>query len=105
MEENNKKYPEGHFIGMWMGIGIAIFSGIGIPLSIVSENYGFIGIGPAIGIAFGLAVGSSIEARYQKEGKIRPLSEEEKKRKKMGITAGIVILSLGALIFLILALT
>ena len=105
MEENNKKYPEGRFIGMWMGIGIAIFSGIGIPLSIVSENPGFIGIGPAIGVAFGLAVGSSIEARYQKEGKIRPLSEKEKKRKKIGITAGIVILSLLALIFLILALT
>jgi hypothetical protein len=105
MEENNKKYPEGHFVGMWMGIGIAIFSGIGIPLSIVSENHGFIGIGPALGVAFGLAVGSSIEARYRKAGRIRPLSEEEKKRKKMGITAGIVILSLAALIFLILALT
>ena len=105
MEENNKKYPEGHFVGMWMGAGIAIFSGIGIPLSIVSENPGLIGIGPAIGVAFGLAVGSSIEARYQKEGKIRPLSEKEKKRKKIGITAGIVILSLSALIFLILALT
>jgi len=105
MEENNKKYPEGHFVWMWMGIGIAIFSGIGIPLSIVSENPGLIGIGPAIGVAFGLAVGSSIEARYQKEGKIRPLSEKEKKRKKIGITAGIVILSLSALIFLILALT
>jgi len=105
MEENNNKYPEGHFVWMWMGIGIAIFSGIGIPLSIVSENLGFMGIGPAIGVAIGLAVGSSIEAKYKKEGKIRPLSEKEKKRKKIGITAGIVILSLLALIFLILALT
>ena len=105
MEENNNKYPEGNFVWMWMGIGIAIFSGIGIPLSIVSENLGFLGIGPAIGVAIGLAVGSSIEAKYKKEGKIRPLSEKEKKRKKIGITAGIVILSLLALIFLILALT
>ena len=105
MEENNNKYPEGHFVWMWMGIGIAIFSGIGIPLSIVSENLGFIGIGPAIGVAIGLSVGSAIEARYQKEGKIRPLSEKEKKRQKIGITAGIVVLSLLALIFLILALT
>jgi len=38
MEENNKLYPEGHFVWMWMGIGVAMFSGIGIPLSIVSEN-------------------------------------------------------------------
>jgi hypothetical protein len=105
MEENNKQYPEGHFVWMWMGIGVAIFSGIGIPLSIASENLGFMGIGPAIGVAIGLAVGSSIEARYKKEGKIRPLSEKEKKRQKIGITAGIVILSLLALIFLILAFT
>lgn len=108
MEENNKKYPEGHFVGMWMGIGIAIFSGIGIPLSIVTENTGFIGIGPAIGVAFGLAIGSSIEAKYRKEGKIRPLTEGEKRRRKIGITAGIVILSLLAilaLIFFIFALT
>jgi len=88
-----------------MGIGIAIFAGIGIPLSIISENIGLIGIGPAIGVAFGLAVGTAIEARYQKEGKIRALSEKEKKRKIIGITAGILILSLLALIFLILSLT
>ena len=31
MEQNDKKYPEGHFVGMWMGIGIAIFSGFGVP--------------------------------------------------------------------------
>lgn len=58
MEENNKLYPEGHFVWMWMGIG------------------------SAIGVAIGLAVGSSIEARYQQEGKIRPLSEKEKRRQK-----------------------
>ena len=105
MEENNKKYPEGHFLWMWMGIGVAMFSGIGIPISIASDNLGFIGVGPAIGIAFGLAIGSSIEAKYKKEGKLRPLSEREKRRQRIGITAGLVILSLLALIFLILVLT
>jgi hypothetical protein len=35
MEKKNEKYPEGHFVGIWMGIGIAIFSGVGVPLSIV----------------------------------------------------------------------
>jgi len=39
MEENNKKYPEGHFVGMWMGIGVAIFSGLRIPLSIAPETW------------------------------------------------------------------
>jgi len=51
MKENNKEYPEGHFVGMWMGIGVAIFSGLGIPLSIATGNPGLIGIGPAIGVA------------------------------------------------------
>jgi hypothetical protein len=84
MEENNKKYPEGHFVGMWMGIGITIFSGLGIPLSITTGNTGLIGIGPALGVAFGLAIGSSIEAKHKKEGRIRPLTEEKKKRRKKG---------------------
>lgn len=102
MEENNKRYPEGHFVGLWMVIGIAIFSGLGIPLAIVTENLGLIGIGPAIGVSFGLAIGSSIEAKHKKEGKIRPLTEKEKKRKKIAIMAGLVILSLSALFFLLL---
>jgi hypothetical protein len=101
MEENNKKYPEGHFVGMWMAIGIAIFSGLGIPLAIITDNPGMMGIGPALGVSIGLAIGSGIEAKYKKEGKIRPLTEEEKKRKKIAVTAGVVILLLGALFFLL----
>ena len=102
MDHKDKKYPEGHFLGMWMGIGIAIFSGIGIPLSIVTENPGLIGIGPAIGVAFGLAIGQSIENKYKQEGRIRPLTESEQKRKKNAIFAGIAILTLGVLIFILL---
>ena len=102
---NNKKYPEGHFLGMWMGIGIAIFSGFGIPLCIATDNYGLIGIGPAIGVAFGLSIGQAIENKYKKENKIRPLTEEEKKRKKMAVFAGIAILMLGVIVFLLLYLS
>jgi hypothetical protein len=101
MEDNNKKYPEGHFVGIWMAIGVAIFSVLGIPLAIVTENPGMIGIGPAIGISIGLAIGSGIEAKYKKEGKVRPLTEEEKKRKKIGITIGIVFLIIFALLGLL----
>jgi hypothetical protein len=105
MEENNKKYPEGHFVGMWMAIGVAVISGVGIPLSIATGNIGFIGVGPGIGIALGLSIGSAIEAKYKKEGKIRPLTEEEKKRKKTGITIGVIsliVLSLIGLLFFLL---
>lgn len=100
----NKKYPEGHFTGMWMIIGIAIFSGLGIPLSIVTENPGLIGIGPALGVAFGLSIGAGIESKMKKEGKIRPLSKEEKKKRKFAVLAGVVALVIGALAFLVLLL-
>ena len=99
---NNKKYPEGHFVGMWMGIGMAIFTGIGIPLSLVTKNYGLIGIGPALGVAFGLSIGQAIENKYKKENKIRPLTEVEKKRKKIAVMAGLAILTLGVIVFLLL---
>ncbi len=105
MENNNKQYPEGHFVGMWMALGIAIFSGLGIPLSIVTGNHGLIAIGPGAGVALGLAIGSAIEAKYKKEGKIRPLTEEEKKRKKIVLTIGVVVLVilflLGLFLFLL----
>lgn len=101
MEKKNEKYPEGHFVGMWMGIGIAIFSGVGVPLSIVLKIPGLIGIGPAIGVAFGLALGQSIESKYKKEGKIRPLTEDEKKKRKILVIAGISVFILGLWVFLL----
>ena len=101
MKKKNETYPEGHFVGMWMGIGIAIFSGVGIPLCIVSRMLGLIGIGPALGVAFRLALGQSIEAKYRKEGKIIPLTEDEKKKRKKLVAAGIFLLILGLLIFLL----
>jgi hypothetical protein len=104
MENKDNKYPEGHFLGMWMGIGIAIFSGFGIPLCIATDNPGFIGIGPALGVAFGLAIGQSIENKYKQKGKIRPLKESEIKRKKIVVALGVVILTLGVLIFILLLL-
>ena len=102
MDDKGKKYPEGHFLGMWMGICIAIFSIFGIPLSIVTENPGFIGIGPALGVAVGIAIGQSIENKYKKEGRIRPLTESEQKRKKNAVFAGIILLTLGLLVFILL---
>jgi hypothetical protein len=102
MENKDDKYPEGHFLGMWMGIGVAIFSGFGIPLSIATDNPGFIGMGPAFGVAFGLALGQSIEKKYKQKGKIRPLTVSEIKRNKIAVGVGVTILTLGVLIFILL---
>lgn len=95
MEESNKKYPEGHFVGMWMGIGIAIFSGIGVPLSVLLKTPGLMAIGPAAGVAFGLALGESIETKYKKEGRIRPLTREEKNQRRLLVVAGIALFLIG----------
>ena len=53
-KNDDLKIPEGQIIAKWMGIGIAIFAGLGIPLSIITSNFAFIGIGPALGVAVGL---------------------------------------------------
>jgi hypothetical protein len=95
MNEKVEKYPEGHFVGRWMCIGIAIISGIGIPLGIVTHNYIYAYIGPAIGVAFGMIIGQSIENKYKQEGRIRPLTEKEQKRKKNAVIAGTLIFTLG----------
>lgn len=100
MEKNDEKYPKGHFVGLWMGIGISIFTGIGVPLSLALKIPGLIGIGPAIGAAVGLALGQSIESKYQKDGKIRPLTEEEKKKRRIAVIAGFAIFILGLVLFL-----
>jgi hypothetical protein len=62
-----KKYPEGHFIGIGMAIGIAFFSGFGIIFATATDNMGLIGIGPALGVSLGLAIGTGIEKKYKEK--------------------------------------
>lgn len=106
MEDKKEQYPKGHFVGKWIGIGIAMFTGLGIPLSIALDNTTLIGIGPAIGVAFGAGIGASIEAKKKKEGFIRELTDKEKKRKKSSeyIGLGILIIGLVAMLTLFLLL-
>lgn len=100
MEKKNGKYPEGHFVKIWMVIGIAIGAGMGIALGIAIGNPGLFGIGIPLGLALGLAVGSSIEVKYKKEGKLRPLTKEEKKNQKLSVMIGVALLVIGILTFL-----
>lgn len=102
MDDKQKKYPEGHFVGMWIGIGLAIFSGIGVPISIALENSGLIGIGPAIGVAFGAGIGASIEAKKKEEGLIRDLTAEEKSTRKRLKNIGLIVLIIGFIALLTL---
>ncbi|MBD3204106.1 hypothetical protein GF327_07455 [Candidatus Woesearchaeota archaeon] len=100
MVDKNKKYPEGHFLGVGMMIGIVIFSGVGVTMSISTDNPGLIGIGPSIGVAIGLAIGKSMEEKYRKQGLIRPLTSEEKKERNKAKTIGIIVCLIGLIIFI-----
>jgi hypothetical protein len=102
MKEESKKYPEGHFQNMWIGLGMALFSGLGVPLWLALDNPGLIGIGPAIGVAVGAAIGQSIEAKYKAEGKIRPLTEEEIEKQgkiKKFLIWGVALFIMGLAVF------
>ena len=100
MEENEKKYPQGHFVGMWIAIGMVIFSGVGIPLSVSTGNNALIGIGPVVGMIIGMAIGKSIEAKHEREGNIRPLTKKENKTRNIWL---ISLLALGILALAVIA--
>lgn len=99
MYEEEEKIPEGKIVGNWIAIGIAIFSGLGIPLSVVTENFAFIGIGPAIGVGFGAAIGKSIEQKYKNEGRLAPPTAKDKRKSKIFLFVGLGVLLLGVVFF------
>ena len=90
-----ERYPEGHFIGQGMAFGIAFGGGIGVPLGIAIGNPAFFGLGLPIGLSIGSAIGYSFEKKAKAEGKIRPLTKEEKRKQKIngyiGLGFGIVV--------------
>jgi len=100
MEDKKKQYPEGHFVGMWIGIGMAMFSGFGVAIGVALENMAFMGIGPAIGVAFGAGIGASIEAQKKKEGLIREMTDEEKSKKKSATKIGIALVVIAFIVLL-----
>ena len=86
-------------MGLWMGIGIALFSALGIVISVVAQNYAFLGMGPAIGVAFGLPVGQAMENKHKAQGRIRPLTEKEKRVRRNALLLGLFIFLLGVVVF------
>jgi len=89
------KYPQGH----WMGVGMCIGMALGLISSLAAlrldEMTAFIGIGPAIGVSIGVAIGSALEQKYK--DKVRPLTEQEQKMRKWATLIGLVLAALGIL--------
>lgn len=100
----NQQFPQSHFKKLWMGLGIAIFSGLGVPISIIAGNFAFIGIGPAIGVAVGASIGMAIEKKKESQGLIRPLTDAEKKQRKALSIIGTIVLLAGMTAFFLLLL-
>ena len=100
-QENNtdKQYPEGHFVGLWMGICIAIFTGLGVAISSVIQNFAFIGIGPALGVGVGLPIGQMVENKHKEQGQIRPLNAAERRSRKNLLIGGILLFLAGVVVF------
>ena len=54
-------------IGQGMMIGMVLFMPFGVLISILTDNFAFIGIGLPIGVAVGVAIGEGIYQRKMQE--------------------------------------
>jgi len=79
MSKNVRKYPKGY----WMAVGLSIGVAIGVAMGPLFDN---LGIGIAIGVAIGSGIGTSLEQKNKDN--IRPLTEQEQKRQKLGVVIG-----------------
>jgi hypothetical protein len=102
-----KQYKEGHFIRYGMVMGISIGTALVVPFAVIFDQMAFVGMGPAFGVSIGLAIGAGLEAQAKKEGKIIPLTAEEKEKQKkssrrflFALVGGLAVLALGLLLVL-----
>lgn len=92
MSKNDRKYPKGY----WMAVGISVGLAIGVAMGPLFDN---IGVGIAIGIAIGSGIGASLEQKNK--GNIRPLTEQEQKRQKLGVVIGLALVGILVLALII----
>ncbi len=85
MSKNEKKYPKGY----WMSVGISIGVAIGVAMGPIYDNFG-VGIG--IGVAIGSGIGAALERRNKDN--IRPMTEQEQKRQKLGMIISLALVGI-----------
>jgi len=91
-------YPKGHWMGVGIGIGIGFGIPIGIVMGILVDNITLgISLGPAMGVGVGSGLGAVLEAKHKDQ--IRPLTEREKRTRKVLTILGVSVLFLGILFF------
>lgn len=100
-----REYRQGEVVATWIGIGMALFAGVGVVIATVSGTPGLIGIGPAIGVAFGASVGASLEAKYRRQGRLRPPTPADRRRMRIALWIGLALLVVGSAVFVLILLS
>ena len=67
------KKPKGHYISVGIIIGIGIFGMLGTVIYLITNNFAFIGVGPAVGIPIGLILGQIWKAKKSAKEKLENL--------------------------------
>jgi hypothetical protein len=96
--ETQKTYPQGY----WLNVGICVGIGIGLPLGfimgiVIDSIVMGIAMGPAIGVGIGAGIGAVLESKYK--DRIRPLTEKEKRTRKIALIFGFAIFFILVLLF------
>ena len=91
LQKQHKLVPEGYYIG----IGMAIGSGIGVALGAAFEQ---VGGGIPIGVGIGLAIGSALDAKAKREGRILCPKEPKEDISSVNINIKVIAIVLGVLV-------
>jgi hypothetical protein len=93
-----KSYPQGHWMGIGMAIGMVFGTFVFFIADLLTGEFGsMFFLGPGAGVAIGVSIGTALEERYKRSGRIRKLTAKEEKRQRKLVTLGVVILVIGAL--------
>ncbi len=99
--EKTGKYPKGHYIGIVIAYCMPVGILLGIPVGMLFKNFAFgLSFAPSLGLVFGVALGTYIEKKHEKE--LRPLSAKELKLNKFGLFIGLGIVVLGVILLSVL---
>jgi len=92
LRRHHKLVTEGYYIGIFMALG----SGIGIALGAAMDN---VGSGIAIGVGMGLAIGAALDAKAKKEGRILcPRETSGPSKAVLVVLVGLALLALVGLV-------
>ncbi len=71
MEKELKIVPKNYYRNLWLAIGLSAF---GLPIGLIfgmsMKNFGLLGIGLPIGMAIGIGVGTGMDKKAAKEGRM-----------------------------------